>query len=61
LPGKKGIEYTTSYLDVTDWSNIANARKEVKLLDKVMKTRIRYKGDKLAIILATATSFNIIA
>ena len=58
LPGKKGIQYTTSYLDVT---NIANARKEVKLLDKVMKTRIRYKGDKLAIILATATSFNIIA
>lgn len=61
LPGKKGIQYTTSYLDVTNWSNIANARKEVKLLDKVMKTRIRYKGDKLAIILATATSFNIIA
>ena len=60
LPGKNNITYTTSYLDVTDWSNIANARKEVKLLDKVMKTRIRYKGDKLAIILATATNYNVI-
>ena len=49
-----------SMLDNTPWEKIANNRKEVKLMDKVMKTRIRYKGDKLAIILATQTNFNII-
>lgn len=61
LLGSKGLLYSPALLDSTSWQNIANARQEVKLLDKVLKTRIRYKGDKLAIILATATSFNIIA
>lgn len=61
LLGNSGRKYTTSLLDVTPWNNIVNSRKEVKLMDKILKTRIRYKGDKLAIILATATSFNTIA
>lgn len=61
LLGSKGLLYSPALLDSTSWQDIANARKEVKLLDKVLKTRIRYKGDKLAIILATATSFNTIA
>lgn len=62
LLGANGLRYDTSLLDSgTNWKSIADNRKEVKLLDKVLKTRIRYKGDKLAIILATATSFNTIA
>lgn len=61
LLGRSNKKYDIDLLDATSWSNIANTRKEVKLLDKVLKTRIRYKGDKLAIILATATSFNTIA
>ena len=56
-----GDSYKVKDLDSTDWSKMANARKEVKLMDKYMKTRIRYKGDKLAIILATVTQFNTIA
>jgi hypothetical protein len=55
------IGYDTTLLDGTPWDSIANKRTEVKLLDKVLKTRIRYKGDKLVIVLATATSFNTIA
>lgn len=61
LIGSKGIRYNTQLLDGTPWDSIANKRLEVKLLDKVLKTRIRYKGDKLVIVLATATSFNTIA
>ena len=48
-------------LDGTDWTSIANARKEVKLMDKYLKTRIRYKGDKLAIIMAVVTNYNTFA
>ena len=48
-------------LDGTDWASIANARKEVKLMDKYLKTRIRYKGDKLAIIMAVVTNYNTFA
>ena len=54
-------KYNTTMLDGTDWTSIANARKEVKLMDKYLKTRIRYKGDKLAIILAVVTNYNTIA
>lgn len=61
LMGVQNKTYTPQLLDFTPWNDIANSRREVKLLDKVLKTRIRYKGDKLAIILATATSFNTIA
>lgn len=60
-PEISNIGYDTTLLDGTPWDSIANKRTEVKLLDKVLKTRIRYKGDKLVIVLATATSFNIIA
>ena len=56
----KGLNYSVEYLDGTDWNLIANSRKEVKLMDKVLKTRIRYKGDKLAMILAVVTQFNTI-
>lgn len=56
--GKFGVSYNPTYLDGTDWATIANSRKEVKLMDKYLKTRIRYKGDKLAMILAVTTSFN---
>jgi hypothetical protein len=31
--------------DMTPWESIANARKEIKLMDKQIKTKIRYKGD----------------
>lgn len=56
-----GIQYTLDDLDNGAWSNLANSRKEVKLMDNYIKTRIRYKGDKLAIILAITTQFNTIA
>lgn len=60
-PEISNIGYDTTLLDGTSWDSIANKRTEVKLLDKVLKTKIRYKGDKLVIVLATATSFNTIA
>ena len=60
-PEISNIGYDTTLLDGTPWDSIANKRTEVKLLDKVLKTKIRYKGDKLVIVLATATSFNTIA
>ena len=56
-----GLKYNTTMLDGTDWASIANARKEVKLMDKYLKTRIRYKGDKLAIIMAVVTNYNTFA
>ena len=61
LMSSKGLGYNTSMLDGTDWSVMANARKEVKLMDKYLKTRIRYKGDKLAIIMAIVTNYNTFA
>ena len=61
LMSSKGLGYDTSMLDGTDWSVMANARKEVKLMDKYLKTRIRYKGDKLAIIMAIVTNYNTFA
>lgn len=44
--------------DMTPWESIANARKEIKLMDKQIKTKIRYKGDQLVNILAVSTQFN---
>lgn len=58
---KNGLRYTIDDLDAGTWDNLANSRKEVKLMDNYIKTRIRYKGDKLAIILAIVTQFNTIA
>jgi hypothetical protein len=60
--GRHGAKYecNTTCLDATSWENIANGRKEVKLMDKYLKTRIRYKGDELVVILATVTQFNTI-
>lgn len=58
---RAGFSYKNAQsLDQTPWTNLACARKEVKLMDKYMKIRVRYPGDKLAIILATVTQFNTI-
>jgi hypothetical protein len=67
--GRSNLRYTfwdnnantiSNNIDTTPWSDIANGRKEVKLMDKYLKTRIRYKGDELVVILATVTQFNTI-
>lgn len=53
--------YSTADLDNGSWWSMANARKEIKLMDKYLKARIRYKGDKLAIIMAVVTNYNTFA
>jgi hypothetical protein len=58
---KNGLRYTIDDLDGGDWNTLATSRKEIKLMDNYIKTRIRYKGDKLAIILAIVTQYNTIA
>ena len=58
LMTKEGYKYDTTYLDATSWDNIANRRKEIKLMDKNLRTKIRYKGDKLVIVLAVVTQFD---
>ena len=55
------LKYTPDKLDGTDWWSMAYARKEIKLMDKYLKARIRYKGDKLAIIMAVVTNYNTFA
>ena len=51
---KKG--YYTSDLDVSVWGK----RKEVPMRDKFMKVKVRYKGDKLAVIGGIKTLFRIV-
>jgi hypothetical protein len=57
---KAGYRYPVQ-LDTKGWNSIANNRKEFKLMDKYMKVRIRYTGDKLVLILAATTKYNILA
>jgi hypothetical protein len=62
LMKSKGYSYSIDLLENgTSWWSIANARKEIKLMDKYLKARIRYKGDKLAIIMAVVTNYNTFA
>lgn len=55
-----GYKYPVQ-LDTKGWNSIANNRKEFKLMDKYMKVRVRYTGDKLVLILAATTKYNILA
>lgn len=45
--------------NVVQWDDLESSNKEVKVKDKYVKIRIRYKGDKLAIILAINTLYTI--
>lgn len=47
--------YNGDDIDVSDWGN----RKEAKLQDKYMKVKIRYSGDKLALITGVRTTFRV--
>lgn len=55
-----GYKYPVQ-LDTKGWNSIANNRKEFKLMDKYMKVRVRYTGDKLVLILAATTKYNVLA
>jgi hypothetical protein len=52
-PKYNDISYNT--FDTSDWGN----RKEAKLKDKYMKVKIRYTGDKLALITGVRTTFRV--
>ena len=52
-PKHNGISYNT--FDTSNWGN----RKEAKLKDKYMKVKIRYAGDKLALITGVRTTFRV--
>lgn len=50
--------YTLEDIEYGDWSTLANGRKEIKLMDKYLKIRVRYPGDNLTLVMATKTIFN---
>lgn len=58
LMTKNDLKYDISYLDTTSFDNIVNRRKEIKLMDKHLKTKVRYNGDKTVVVLATVTQFD---
>jgi hypothetical protein len=52
-PTHNDIKYDT--IDTSDWGN----RKEAKLKDKYIKVKIRYSGDKLALVTGVRTMFRV--
>ena len=60
IPGElKNVGYNDiNYLSVKPWSDFEKGRKEIKLMDKFMKIKVRYDGTQLATIQAVASQFN---
>lgn len=57
----KGYDNTSLSIDISDWgtlyNNQAKTREEIKLKDKYIKIKIRYKGDKKAFIHSVLTKY----
>lgn len=55
------LGYNTKTIDLSDWGTLYNyqakTRKEIKLKDKYIKIKVRYKGDKQAFIHSILTKY----
>ena len=58
---KKGLEVPEDMQDraIVSWGDMESQNKEIKLKDKWIKIRIRYTGNKLAIITAIRTLYSV--
>lgn len=52
------LQYTMDDIEEGSFAGLAQSRKEIKLMDRYMKIRVRYPGDNLTLVMSTGTIFN---